>query len=74
MARQFDEDRALAIQYKQMSAAVAAGTAKAKLLGLNVERHTVNVYALMTEEELRLEIAAITAEARALNRGKFIDH
>src|SRR5262245_23553913 len=52
MARQFDEDRAFAIACKAPSAAVAASVAKAKLFGLEVDRHTVNVthnYALMSE-------------------------
>jgi hypothetical protein len=72
MAAQFDEDRRLAIEMKQMSAAHAASNSKAKLYGLFVEKSTVNVthsYATMTEEELRFEIAAITAEARSLKPG-----
>jgi phage terminase small subunit len=72
MARQFDEDHRLAVELKQMSAAVNASNSKAKLLGLMTERHTVNVthnYAMMSEEELRFEIAAINAEARAIKAG-----
>ena len=52
---------------------VAAITAKAKLFGLMTDRSVINVtskYELMTEEELRFEIAAIHAEARALKSGR----
>ena len=72
MAAQFDEDRRLAIEMKQMGAAVAASNSKAKLAGLFVDKATVNVthsYSTMTEEELQFEIAAITAEARSLKPG-----
>ena len=72
MARQFDEDRRLAISMKQMGAAHAASNSKAKLFGLFIDRSVVNVtnkYALMSEEELRFEIAALNAEARALKPG-----
>ena len=72
MAKQFDEDRALCLQWKQGGAAIAAGIAKAKLFGLMTERSTINVthnYNLMTVEELKFEIAAITAEARSIKPG-----
>jgi len=72
MAAQYDEDRAHALKLGQISAAVQATTGKAKLFGLFVEKSTVSVthnYAMMTEEELRFEIAAIHAEARALKAG-----
>ena len=72
MARQLDEDRRFAYECKTPSAAVAASVAKCKLFGLAVDRSVVNMthnYALMTEAELRFEIAAIHAEARALKAG-----
>ena len=72
MARQFDEDRTFAYTCKNPGAAVAATLAKAKLFGLMTDRSVVNVthnYAMMSEEELRFEIAAIHAEARALKAG-----
>ena len=72
MAKQFDEDRALCLQWKQGGAAIAAGIAKAKLFGLFVEKQSINVthnYNMMTVEELRFEIAAITAEARSIKPG-----
>ena len=49
-----------------------APVAKAKLFGLNVDRSVVNVahnYAMMTEAELRDEIATIYAEAWAIKGG-----
>ena len=51
---------------------VSASMAKAKLSASTVERSVVTMnhnYSQMTEEELRDEIAAITAEARALKSG-----
>ena len=72
IARRLEEDRAFAKECKVPSAAVAATVALAKLGGLFVEKATVNVthsYSTMTEEELRFEIAAITAEARSLKPG-----
>ena len=72
MAAQFDEDRKNAIKWKQGSAAHAASHSKAKLFGLMVDKQSVNVthnYSLMTEEELRFEIAAIHAEARSIKAG-----
>ncbi len=71
MARQFDEDREFAIKCKVPSAAVAASVAKAKLFGLNVERSVVTMhnYSQLSEAELRCEIAAIHAEARAIKAG-----
>jgi hypothetical protein len=57
---------------KQVGVMVNAINSKAKLYGLFVERSVVSVthnYAQMTEEELRFEIAAIHAEARALKPG-----
>ena len=72
MCDQLDVDRAFAYKMKAPAAAIAATIAKAKLFGLMTERSTVNVthnYATMTEEELRFEIAAIHAEARALKAG-----
>jgi hypothetical protein len=72
MAAQLDADRAFAYQCKNPAAAVSATLAKAKLFGLLTDRSVVNVthnYAAMTEEELRFEIAAIHAEARALKAG-----
>ena len=67
IAAELEEERRLALEWKQPSAAVAATVAKGKLGGLFVEKTTVNVthnYNMMTVEELRFEIAAITAEAR----------
>jgi hypothetical protein len=72
IAKQLDEDRAFAIACKVPSAAVAASMAKAKLFGLAVERSVVNVshnYAMMSEEELKFEIAALLAEARTIKAG-----
>jgi hypothetical protein len=72
IADQLDADRQLAYKQKNPSAAVAATMGKAKLYGLINEKSTVQVthnYAMMTIEELRFEIAAIHAEARALKAG-----
>jgi hypothetical protein len=72
MAVQFDEDRRLAIKMKQMGAAHSASVSKAKLFGLFVDRSVVNVshsYSTMSEEEIRFELAALAAEARALKPG-----
>jgi hypothetical protein len=72
MADQFDEDRRNAIKWKQGSAAQAASVSKAKLYGLMTDKSSVTVthnYNLMTEEELRFEIAALHAEARAIKAG-----
>lgn len=72
IAAQLDEDRAFAIKQGSPSAAVAASTAKAKLFGLMTDRQVVAVshnYSMMTEQELRFEIAAIHAEARAIKAG-----
>jgi hypothetical protein len=44
IADQLDEDRALAFKLGQASAAVAASVAKAKLLGLNVDRSVVTMH------------------------------
>ena len=74
VCKQLDEDRALAHQNGQAGAAVAASMAKAKLHGLTVERSVVQThnhhYEKMDAEELRLEIAAIIAEAKALKLGR----
>jgi len=72
ICEQLDADRALAYKQKNPSAAVAATMAKAKLFGLITEKQTVQVthnYAMMSEEELRFELAAIAAEARAIKPG-----
>lgn len=72
IAAELDEDRALAFKNDNPGAAVAATMGKAKLFGLLVERATVQVthnYAMMSEEELRFELAAINAEARAIKPG-----
>jgi len=72
MAAQFDEDRALAIKWKQASAAHAASNSKAKLYGLFVDRAAISVthnYSQMSEEELKFEIAALLAEARSIKPG-----
>jgi hypothetical protein len=72
MMEQFDEDRRFAIKLKNAGAAHAASVSKAKLFGLMTEKQSVQVthsYATMSEEELRFEIAAIHAEARALKPG-----
>jgi hypothetical protein len=72
IAKQLDEDREFAIKCKVPSAAVQASVAKGKLGGVFIERSTVNVthnYAMMTEEELRFEIAALHAEARSIKPG-----
>ena len=72
IAAELDLAIQFARKYKHTSAMVTAITSKAKLFGLMTDRSVVNVtnkYALMSEDELRSEIAAITAEARALNAG-----
>ena len=72
IAAELEEERKLALEWKQPSAAVAATVAKAKLGGLFVEKQSINVthnYNLMTVEELKFEIAAITAEARSIKPG-----
>jgi Terminase small subunit len=72
IAAGLDECIAKALEYKQVSAAVAAQMGKAKLFGLVTDKSTVNVthnYAMMTEEELRFEIAAIHAEFRTIKPG-----
>jgi phage terminase small subunit len=72
IAQQLDADRALAYKLKNPSAAVAASMGKAKLYGLITDRQAVQVthnYAQMSEEELRFELAAIAAEARAIKPG-----
>jgi Terminase small subunit len=72
IAVELDRDRAFAYECKNPSAAVAATIGKAKLFGLMTDRSVVNVthnYNMMTVEELRFEIAAITAEARAIKPG-----
>lgn len=72
IARQLDEDRALAFKCDNPSAAVAATVAKGKLAGLFVEKATLAVshnYSAMSEQEIRLELAALAAEARSLKPG-----
>jgi hypothetical protein len=67
-----DEAIKIARKAKSSGQMTAAAVAKAKLYGLMTERSVVSVthnYAQMTEEELRFEIAAIHAEARALKPG-----
>lgn len=72
IAAELDRHAAFAYECKQPSAAVAATLGKAKLFGLMIDRNLVNVthnYSLMTEEELRFELAALNAEARSLKPG-----
>ena len=72
IAAQLDADRALAIKQKNPSAAVSATVAKAKLYGLMTDKAVVQVthnYAMMSDEELNFEIAALYAEARSLKPG-----
>jgi hypothetical protein len=72
IAAELDEAKAFAYECKQPSAAVSAVLGKAKLFGLISDRSVVNVthnYALMTEEEIRFELAALHAEARAIKAG-----
>ena len=72
IAAELDLAIQFARKYKHTAAMVAAINSKAKLFGLMTDRSVINVtskYALMTEEELRFEIAAIHAEARALKPG-----
>jgi hypothetical protein len=70
MALQFIEDRSNAIRWGQGSAAHAASVSLAKLFGLMVERVSVSHnYSLMSEQELRLELASLVAEARSLRPG-----
>ena len=72
IAEQLDADRALAYKCKNPSAAVAASMGKARLYGLISDKSVVNVahnYSQMSEAELRCEIVAIHAAARALKAG-----
>ena len=72
IAAQLDADRELAYRQKNPSAAVSATVGKAKLFGLMVDRQSVqgtHNYATMTEEEVRFEMDALAAEARALEPG-----
>jgi hypothetical protein len=72
IARMLIEDRAFAIECESASAAVAATMGLAKLGGLLVDQASMSVhhsYSTMTEEEIRFELAAIAAEARALKPG-----
>jgi phage terminase small subunit len=60
IADQLDEDRRLAHQKGQASAAVAASMAKAKLYGLDVERvqvESTHRFANLSDEQLRFELA-----------------
>ena len=69
---ELDEARELAKRINNPSAMVSASMAKAKLCGLAVDRSVVKVtdkYAMMSEAEIREELAAIEAEARALKVG-----
>jgi hypothetical protein len=72
LKRELDAAIEFARECKQPSAIVAAINSKAKLFGLMTDRSVVSVthnYAMMSEEELRFEIAAIHAEARAIKAG-----
>lgn len=72
IADELNEAIAFAKKCNSPSALVAAITTKAKLYGLTIERAVVNVthnYAMMNEEELRFEMAAINAEARSIKAG-----
>ena len=72
IAKQLDEDRKFAYKCKVPSAAVQASVAKGRLAGLFVEHASVQVshnYSMMTEEEIRFELAALNAEARSLKPG-----
>jgi hypothetical protein len=72
IATELDAAIEFAVKCKQAAAVVSAINSKAKLFGLMADRSVVNVthnYALMSEEELRFEIAAIHAEARAIKQG-----
>ena len=69
--RELNEARELAKRINNPSAMVSASMAKAKLCGLAVDRCRTmkHNYAMMSEAELRDEIAALNAEARALKAG-----
>jgi Terminase small subunit len=72
ISKRLEEDREFARKCKVPSAAVQATVALGKLAGLFIEKSSVSVthnYALMTEEELRFEMAALAAEARGLKPG-----
>jgi hypothetical protein len=70
ITRELDDAIKFAIECNSPSARVAAVLGKAKLGGLMVERVSVSHnYALMSEAELRLELAALVAEARSLRPG-----
>ena len=77
MIEQIDEDRRFARERGHSAAALAASVAKAKLLGFLGERSAVESnfnYAAMNEQELILEIASMTQQVRAHQRGKLIDY
>ena len=77
MIAQIDEDRRFARERGHSAAALAASMGKAKLLGFLTEQPAVELkfnYAAMSQEELLSEIASLTAQARALKPGQFIDH
>lgn len=61
-----NEARELAKRINNPSAMVSASMAKAKLCGLAGVTHNYNS---MSDEELRFELAAIHAEARAIKAG-----
>jgi hypothetical protein len=72
IAKMLREDRKFAIKCKSASAATAATMGLAKLGGLLVDHGQINVshsYSTMSEEEIRFELAALAAEARALKPG-----
>ncbi|MCI0598715.1 MAG: hypothetical protein L0Y60_04210 [Beijerinckiaceae bacterium] len=65
------EDRQLAYDLKQASAAVSASCSIAKLHGLMVERTmNLNVYATMTNEQLGDELARIRSQIAEIEVGR----
>jgi phage terminase small subunit len=72
IAKQLADDRAFARKCKQPGAAVAATMGLAKLGGLLTDKSSVVVthnYQMMSEEEIRFELAALAAEARSIKPG-----
>jgi hypothetical protein len=72
IASELDAAFQFALKCKAPSAMVAAALGKAKLYGLITDKAQVQVshnYASMSEAEIREEMAALAAEARALRPG-----
>jgi phage terminase small subunit len=72
ITKRLDEDRALAFKCNNPGAAVQATMGLAKLGGLLTDKSSVVVthnYQMMSEEEIRFELAALAAEARSIKPG-----